>query len=208
MIELAELFYSLQGEGPFAGRPAVFVRLSRCLPPLCPWCDTAFAWQPGSLVAVDELVEKIIAYDCSFVVITGGEPFLQWSSGLQSLEEALIGRGCFIQYETSGKLDLPRQSKGFTVCSPKFLDGRWHFSSKNCSVVDAYKFVVEDDFQVVDQFIKERDIPAEKVWIMPRGASRDAQLANFEAIWQYCVKRGFSFSPRLHTLAFDNKKGV
>ena len=131
MLELAELFYSLQGEGPFAGRPAVFVRLSRCLAPLCPWCDTAFAWQPGSLIEEDALVEKIIAYNCSFVVITGGEPFLQWSSGLQFLEDALIGGGCFIQYETSGKLELPRKSKGFTVCSPKFLDGRWHFLSTN-----------------------------------------------------------------------------
>ena len=208
MLELAELFYSLQGEGPFAGKPAVFVRLSRCIPPLCPWCDTAFAWQPGTPVAVADLVGKIVAYGCSFVVITGGEPFLQWASGLQQLEETLLGSGCYIQYETSGKLCLPPDSKGFMVCSPKFLDNTWHFSGTNCSLVDVFKFVVEDDFQEVDDFIEKWKIPAKKVWLMPKGATRDAQLEYFGLIWQYCLKRGFSFSPRLHTLGFDNKKGI
>jgi len=208
MLELTELFYSLQGEGPFAGRPAIFVRLSRCLPPLCPWCDTAFAWAPGTLVETDDLVEKIIAYNCSFVVITGGEPFLQWSTGLQRLEAALLSRECFVQYETSGKLSIPHDSKGFKVCSPKFLENMWQFVDTNCSVVDAFKFVVEDNFQLVDNFMATWQIPAEKVWIMPRGTTRAAQLKHFATIWQYCVKRGFRFSPRLHTLAFDNKKGV
>ncbi len=208
MLEITELFSSLQGEGPFAGKPAVFVRLSRCLPPLCPWCDTAFAWQPGTLVEVDDLVEEIIGHSCNFVVITGGEPFLQWSTGLQCLEKALINKGYFIQYETSGKLTLPLESKGFIVCSPKFLDNKWHFSDTNCSVVDVFKFVVEDDFQVVDDFIEAWKIPVQKVCIMPRGATREAQLKNFETIWRYCVERGFTFSPRLHILAFDNKNGV
>lgn len=208
MLELTELFYSLQGEGPFAGRPAVFVRLSRCLPPLCPWCDTAFAWQPGTMVEVDDLVDEIMAHGCSFVVITGGEPFLQWSTGLQCLEETLVNKGCSVQYETSGKLTLPLDAKGFIVCSPKYLDNMWHFPGTNCSVVDAFKFVVENDFQVVDDFIETWNIPAQKVWIMPKGASREIQLKNFAAIWRYCVKRGFNFSPRLHILAFDNKNGV
>lgn len=208
MLELTELFYSLQGEGPFSGRPAVFVRLSRCLPPLCPWCDTPFAWQPGSLIEVDQLVEKIIAFNCSFVVITGGEPFLQWSAGLQELEEALLLKGCLVQYETSGKLGIPQESRGFKVCSPKFLENSWQFVGTNCAVVDAFKFVVEDDFQLVDSFIDRWQIPAEKVWIMPKGATRDGQLQHFETIWQYCVQRGFMFSPRLHTLAFNNKQGV
>lgn len=208
MIEVSELFYSLQGEGPFAGKPAVFLRLSRCLPPLCPWCDTTFAWQPGTLYQLDDTVEKILDYGCNFVVITGGEPFLQWSTGLQQLETSLHKRGCVIQYETSGKVPLPIDSKGFIVCSPKYLDSKWHFSEANSGVVDAYKFVTKDEFKIVDNFIEKWQIPAEKIWIMPRGACREDQLANMENIWQYCVERGFNFSPRLHTLVFDNKKGV
>lgn len=208
MLEIAELFYSLQGEGPFMGRPGVFVRLSRCVPPFCPFCDTTFAWEKGKEIPVETLARRILAHSSDFVVITGGEPFLQWASGLNRLEEALIQEGCFIQYETSGKVMIPSASKGFKVCSPKYLEGGWRFAGGNESVVDAFKFVVDDDFKIVDDFVDERKIPAEKVWIMPMGATRDAQLERFAPVWEYCAKRGFGFSPRLHTLAFDNKKGV
>ena len=208
MLELTELFSSLQGEGPFAGRPAVFVRLSRCIPPLCPWCDSAFAWLPGSKVEVGDLVEQILAFNCSFVVVTGGEPFLQWASGLQILEEELTRLGCTLQYETSGKIIIPEEAHGFVICSPKYLDNTWYFKGTNCSEVDAFKFVVEDEFGAVEDFIQQWDIPASKVWIMGRGTTRKAQLQLFEPIWNYCVSKGFNFSPRLHTLAFDNRKGV
>ncbi len=208
MLELAEMFASLQGEGPFAGRPALFVRLSGCVAPLRSWCDSQFAWEPGESVAVDDLVQRIGGYNCSLVVVTGGEPFLQWDSGLQELSEKLIGLGCAIQYETSGKVAIPEQHGGYVVCSPKYLSGHYHFKEQNCRAINAYKFVVHEEFQQVDEFIEQRSIPAEKVWIMARGTSREAQLQDMEKIWNYCVNRGFNYSPRLHTLAFENRKGV
>ncbi|MFT5730127.1 MAG: 7-carboxy-7-deazaguanine synthase [Desulforhopalus sp.] len=208
MLEVTELFSSLQGEGPFAGRPAVFVRLSRCIPPLCPWCDSAFAWQAGERIAVDLLVQQVLAYNCSFVVVTGGEPFLQWTSGLQELAEKLIHLGCSIQYETSGKVIIPEVNGGFVVCSPKYLENTWCFKEQNCEEIDAFKFVVDDEFEPVDDFIEHWQIPASKVWIMARGTTRTVQLQHMQKIWNYCVERGFNFSPRLHTLAFDNRKGV
>ena len=208
MLELAELFYSLQGEGPFSGRPAVFVRLSRCIPPLCPWCDSTFAWNPGTLIAVDELVDKILAFNCSFIVVTGGEPFLQWQSGLQELSVKLNSHGCSLQYETSGKVEIPNDPGGFVVCSPKYLEDRWCFAGDNYSKVDAFKFVVKDECQLVEDFVQNGDIPVSKVWIMGRGTTRTSQLEQIGVIWNYCVEKGFNYSPRLHTLAFDNKKGV
>ncbi|MFT5697741.1 MAG: 7-carboxy-7-deazaguanine synthase [Desulforhopalus sp.] len=208
MLELSELFSSLQGEGPFAGRPAVFVRLSRCIAPLCPWCDSSFAWLPGSKVEVHDLVKLILAYKCNFVVITGGEPFLQWSSGLQELVEELDRRGCTVQYETSGKVIIPSNAVGFVVCSPKYLNNCWHFKGGNYAEVDAFKFVVEAEFETIESFIQQWKIPASKVWIMGRGTTREVQLENVERIWNYCVERGYNYSPRLHTLAFDNRKGV
>jgi len=208
MLELTEIFASLQGEGPFAGKPAVFVRLSRCIPPLCPWCDSAFAWEPGGKVHVDDLVEQILAYKCSFVVLTGGEPFLQWSSGLHELSEKLVHHGCSLQYETSGKVIIPERTSGFVVCSPKYLDSRWCFEEQDCDNINAFKFVVDDDFGPVDEFIGQWRIPPSKVWIMAQGTTRVAQLERMEDIWSYCVARGYNFSPRLHTLAFDDRKGV
>jgi 7-carboxy-7-deazaguanine synthase len=208
MLEVTEIFHSLQGEGPFAGRPAVFLRLSRCLPPLCPWCDSAFAWEPGDMVSEDNLVTQILEYNCSFVVITGGEPFLQWSKGLQELAQKLTKQGCTLQYETSGKTAIPDDSGGFVVCSPKYLDNLWHFKELNRGVVDSWKFVVDEDFEVVDEFIHQQQIDPSTVWIMGLGATRKAQLENVEQLWNFCVARGYNYSPRLHTLAFDNKKGV
>ncbi len=208
MLELAELFYSLQGEGPFSGQPATFIRLSRCTPPFCPWCDSKFAWEPGQPISVEDLVEKVMAYPCRFVVITGGEPFLQWNDGLQQLEAALLQRGRRVQYETSGKVEIPPAAKGYTVCSPKFLEGRWQISETNVAAVAAFKFVVEDDFEQVDAFVERWQIAPAKVWIMPLGTTRETQLTHIEPIWNYCMERGFSFSPRLHTLAFNNQRGV
>ncbi|MGB4110545.1 MAG: 7-carboxy-7-deazaguanine synthase QueE, partial [Desulfomonilia bacterium] len=40
---ISEIFSSLQGEGPWTGLPAVFIRLAGCVEPLCPWCDTSHA---------------------------------------------------------------------------------------------------------------------------------------------------------------------
>ncbi len=190
------------------GRPAVFARLSRCVPPLCPWCDTAHAWGPGEEMPVESLAAEILSHGCDLVVITGGEPFLQWERGLNRLEARLMAEGGLVQYETSGKVVIPPESKGFKVCSPKYLSGGWHFVDGNMPLVDAFKFVVADDFRVVDDFVEKWMIPPEKVWIMPMGATRDAQLPLLAPIWEYCAKRGFAFSPRLHTLAFDDKKGV
>ena len=190
------------------GRPAVFVRLSRCIRPFCPWCDTAYAQGPGKKIGVEKLLAKILAFPYSVVVITGGEPYLQWDSGLETLEARLIGQGCEIQYETSGKVAIPENSRGFKVCSPKFVDGIWRFVPENIGVADAFKFVVGDDFGAVEAFVAKYGISNEKVWIMPLGASRAAQLGRFSAVWKFCAEKKFNFSPRLHILAFDNKKGV
>ncbi|BHH85220.1 hypothetical protein LA52FAK_35090 [Desulforhopalus sp. 52FAK] len=208
MLELTEIFASLQGEGPFAGRPAVFVRLSRCIPPFCPWCDSSFAWETGDRFVVGDIMGQILAYNISFVVVTGGEPFLQWSSGLQELSKKLIHHGCTLQYETSGKLVIPEDSGGFVVCSPKYLDTTWCFKEQSCDTIDAFKFVIDNNFEPVDDFIAQWEIPPSKVWIMAQGTTRVAQLERMENLWNYCVARGYNFSPRLHTLAFDDRKGV
>src|SRR5215831_14300193 len=79
---VAEVFFSIQGEGPTAGVPAVFVRLQGCSVG-CAWCDTKYSWNPdaGREVDLDALMSEVSAHPCSHVVITGGEPL---ESGLFS----------------------------------------------------------------------------------------------------------------------------
>lgn len=208
MLEISEIFHSLQGEGPWAGRPAAFLRLSGCIEPLCPWCDTLFACGKGRQMPLEQICEELLAFQNDFVVITGGEPFLQWRNGLKVLEEKLLNSGCEIQYETGGKVLIPEDSQGFRICSPKYINDSWHFVEENIHRAQLFKFVASDNLQQIKAFVEKYDIPFNRVWIMPLGASRGEQLSLLPSLWDFCVKNRFNFSPRLHTLAFDNKRGV
>ncbi len=207
-LEVSEIFTSIQGEGPFMGRPACFLRLSKCLPPLCPWCDTKHAWEPGKWISIKTVAARIMASGNSLCVITGGEPYLQWNTGLNCLEKYLIEKGLTVQYETSGKVLIPEDSRGFKVCSPKYLSDVWHYIPENTALAHCFKFVLRDDFTAVKAFIKKYHILANDVWIMPMGAHRNEQLERASMIWDFCVKNHYNFSPRLHTLIFNNQQGV
>ncbi|MGD2248241.1 MAG: 7-carboxy-7-deazaguanine synthase QueE [Candidatus Methanofastidiosia archaeon] len=78
MIDISEIFFSLNGEGLLIGAPSVFVRLSKCNL-RCAWCDTKYAWEPGRIVSAKDITEKVnrVNAGCQWVVITGGEPLLQ-----------------------------------------------------------------------------------------------------------------------------------
>ena len=75
-LKVNEIFCSIQGESTFAGQPCVFIRLTGCNL-RCSYCDTAYAYDEGSLIEIEEIVEKVKEFDFSLVEITGGEPLLQ-----------------------------------------------------------------------------------------------------------------------------------
>lgn len=95
-----EVWYTVQGEGPFAGRPAVFIRLSKCNL-RCYFCDTEF--ESGRERTVRDLHRQVgLLTDrngCRLVVITGGEPFLQ---NVAPLVYILNQAGFEVQFETAG----------------------------------------------------------------------------------------------------------
>ena len=77
-MKIAEIFYSVQGEGKLAGVPSVFVRTSGCNL-RCVWCDTPYAsWNPiGDEMPVAEIVSRVLRFGARHVVITGGELMIQ-----------------------------------------------------------------------------------------------------------------------------------
>ena len=118
-----EIFYTLQGEGAQAGRPAVFCRFSKCnlwngrengrATAVCQFCDTDFIGTDGHLggqYSVKELVDLIaeqwpdLSQGKPYVVCTGGEPALQLDD---ALVDALHQSGFEIAVETNGTLPLP-----------------------------------------------------------------------------------------------------
>ncbi|MDP6560103.1 MAG: radical SAM protein, partial [Candidatus Binatia bacterium] len=71
-LKVNELFFSVQGEGISAGRPCVFVRLTGCNL-RCLWCDTAYAYEEGEELTVEDILERVRAFGCPLVEVTGGE---------------------------------------------------------------------------------------------------------------------------------------
>jgi organic radical activating enzyme len=120
-----EIFHTLQGEGPSAGLPAVFIRASRCNLH-CVWCDTDHTWNfegtpwphekdatPGyakhrKSEATIELTpaaaaDLILSYHCPRVVITGGEPLLQENDFLEMITHIRAHQSdCVFEVETNG----------------------------------------------------------------------------------------------------------
>ncbi len=103
-MQLAEIFFSIQGESTFAGQPCVFVRLTACNL-RCTWCDTEYAFHGGEKVSVDEVWQRVRAYPARLVEITGGEPMLQEKEVLD-LADRLLGEGYGVLLETSGERPL------------------------------------------------------------------------------------------------------
>ncbi len=208
-LQVSEIFYSLQGEGPFIGRPFVFLRLGGCIPPYCPFCDTKYAWKDFRSISVFDIFEEVLKYRCKKVVITGGEPFLQWKHGLEKLTNMFFKDSFFIQYETSGKVEIPEEHKGQVVCSPKYLHGRWHISEDNLIRCDYFKFVAsKSNFSHILEFIHSKNIDKNKIYIMPLGATREEQLKNMGFVFDFCREHGFNMTPRLHILCYGNKQGI
>lgn len=103
-LPLVEDFYTIQGEGFHAGKPAYFIRLGGC-DVGCRWCDAKMTWNPRLYppVEVDSIVERACSYPAQAIVITGGEPSLY---PLDYLTERLTERGLEIFLETSGAHEL------------------------------------------------------------------------------------------------------
>lgn len=115
-LPVAEDFYTVQGEGRYAGTPAYFVRLGGC-DVGCPWCDAKYAWKAAvfPLVGVDQIAARVVASGARTVVVTGGEPLLR---PLGPLTEVLTAKGLRIHLETSGS--HPFSGRFDWVClSPK-----------------------------------------------------------------------------------------
>ncbi|MGH9408270.1 MAG: radical SAM protein [Vicinamibacterales bacterium] len=147
MLTVNEIFHSIQGESTHAGRPCVFVRLTAC-DLRCAWCDTPYAFHEGTKMSVDEVVDRVRAYACDVVEVTGGEPLLQ--QDVYPLMERLIGDGRTVLLETGGHRDASGVPAGVhriidVKCPASGESARMHWPTlERLRASDEVKFVIQD----------------------------------------------------------------
>ncbi len=207
---IQEVFYTLQGEGPFAGEASVFVRTGGCNIK-CYWCDTDFessTWHPD-LPALIAAIETQRPPHCDLIILTGGEPFRQ---NIGPLVEQLLASGLRVQIETNGTLwvPLPADNRLTIVCSPKTR--RLHDAI--VPRIDAYKYVLAADeidpdhglpiFSTQKRGRPERLFrapPTARIFVMPRDdGNAAANRANRQACVQTAMDHGYRLCLQMHKL--------
>ena len=173
-LHVNEIFFSIQGESLHAGRPCVFVRLTGCNL-RCSYCDTTYAYAEGTFFPVSAVVEKISAFPCRLVEITGGEPLVQPETLL--LVTTLLEKGFEVLLETNGSIDIGnvdlRCVKIVDVKCPSSNES--HRNNLNnlllLSPRDQLKFVLCDrkDFNFAVQILKQlpAHLPPDHVLFSP-----------------------------------------
>ena len=103
MLEVTEIYKSVQGESTYMGLPCVFIRLTGCNL-RCIWCDTPHAFHDGKKLSIHQIIDEVKSYDINLVEITGGEPLLQ--KEVFPLMESLLKNKFKVMLETSGSLAI------------------------------------------------------------------------------------------------------
>jgi 7-carboxy-7-deazaguanine synthase len=228
-MKVAEIFYSIQGEGLLAGVPSVFVRTSGC-PLRCWFCDTDYtSWRvEGDDLSVEEVLDRVAGFPARYAVVTGGEPLV--APGIEELTVGLRRRGYHITIETAAvafkavECDLASLSPKLASSTPlereggRFAErheGLRHRPDVVRQFMERYpyqlKFVIDRpaDLEEVRELLAELP-PAdpERVLLMPQGVT--AEELRERGLWlaEECKRLGYRYCPRLHIDLYGNRRGT
>jgi 7-carboxy-7-deazaguanine synthase len=224
-LRIAELFYSIQGEGALIGVPSFFIRTSGCNL-RCSWCDTPYtSWKPeGVDLTLDQILDEVRAHPARHVVVTGGEPMI--SPEIVPLTQRLRDAGLHITIETAGTVYAPVACDLMSI-SPKLAnstpdDSTWGPRHERLRIqpevlaelMGRYpyqlKFVIArpEDLDEVRALLAAFQGARDHVILMPEGTDRDTLCERGAWLAEICKEEGFRFSPRLHVDLWGNQRGV
>lgn len=231
-----EVFASLQGEGPSAGTPVAFIRLSRCNL-ACTWCDTAYTWRfegdnrphrDGVMyqkranqvkLSPEDAAARVAALGQKRLVITGGEPLMQCGA-LADMLAALPD--IEVEIETNGTtkanshVDIrveqynvsPKLAHSGNDAALALIPERLdHYADDPRAY---FKFVIAEpwDVEEVLQLQARHRIPAHRVFLMAEGISSEALRTRQEWLSPLCLKHGFRMSDRMHIHLYGDSRGT
>ncbi len=226
-LKVSEVFDSLQGEGPSTGAPATFLRLALCNLK-CRFCDTAYTWDferfryedEVTPTAIEALVERLSQSRGRRLIVTGGEPLVQWKA-LERLFERLPA-DLTIEIETNGTLSpsaaLLERVNQWNV-SPKLENSGETLADRLNEEVLAtlrdsgrafLKLVVgsEADAEEAEALAARLEWPRDRVQLMPLAATREELSARSTLVAREALARGLRFSSRLHVELWGGRRGV
>lgn len=212
-LEVHSIFATIQGEGPFAGCPAIFIRLAGCNLQ-CPGCDTDYT-SKREVLKREEIIERVFeclneSFNSSIVVITGGEPFRQDLTGLLNL---LVYRGFRVQIETNGTLPpspkMPTNNVTIVV-SPK--TGSVHKDIH--ALASCYKYVLDprkgnvssDGLPKIvlghsNDGIVARPLTPRAIYVQPADVGDDfANTVIRDKVVNIALKHGYIFQLQIHKI--------
>ncbi|MFP4194748.1 MAG: radical SAM protein [Desulfobacterales bacterium] len=184
-LQVNEIFFSIQGESLYAGRPCIFVRLAGCNL-RCAYCDTKYAWSGGSRIEITEIIDAVKKYGFPLAEITGGEPLMQ--AGTPELAMRLLDEKIEVLIETNGTYPIDLLPEGCI----RIMDIKCPGSRESCKTDfdniarlggrDQVKFVVCDrnDYEYAKDIIKRWGtvFPAIPALISPAaGMADEAEVA-------------------------------
>lgn len=210
------VFYTLQGEGPDAGRPAVFVRLAKCNL-RCWFCDTEF--EKGVGYTLSELVNAVLMHGagrCNLVVITGGEPLLQniipfvWEINRHNFSVSIETAGTVWLDGLSSHFVANRSHNGnLIVCSPKTPK----IDERLIPIIGAYKYIVKreatadidglptESTQIKGEFNPVfRPPPGALVYVQPMDEGVYQNPGNLNTARDVALEHGYRLSVQVHKL--------
>lgn len=205
----------------------MFVRTTGCNL-RCWFCDTPYtSIRPeGSQRDYRDIVKKVIQWDCTHVVLTGGEPMLQ--PHIVQLAEELRRRQRFVTIETAATIYRPLKADLMSI-SPKLSNSTPHQADRWVQrherdrdrpdvlrrLIDEspyqLKFVVDqpDDLDEILRYLERfPEVESDRVWLMPQGIHQE-ELAE-KALWlaPASERLGFRFCPRRHIELYGSVRGT
>lgn len=195
-LPLMEEFYTIQGEGHYAGRPAYFIRLGGC-DVGCVWCDVKESWDINKhpLTPVDEIITNVLATETNFVVITGGEPAMY---DLTYLVNQLHKENIEVAIETSGAYSFSGDVDWYCFSPKKFKKPVTEAYER----ADELKVVVyhASDFEWAEEHAQKLEKVGCKLYLQPEWSKKERFLPEIIAY----VKKNPKWNISLQTHKYMN----
>lgn len=229
-LNIEQIFHTLQGEGPFTGTPAIFIRLAGCWL-RCSWCDTEFEKGMQRRTAVEEIEKQVKALAAKprkpprLIVLTGGDPLRQ---NIVPLVSRLADFEYHIQIETAGLMWVPgleryidhaeagamHAGRASIICSPKTgkvakevaqYAAAWKYIIRADDEIDLHDGLPNMSTQVSGEYCKlarpPADTPVERIYLQPCDEyNKKNNDRNHQLVGAIAKKFGYRVSIQQHKL--------